>query len=935
MAELPSGTVTFLFTDVEGSTRLWEDHPDAMQAALARHDEIVRDAIESHRGYVVKTTGDGFHAAFATAHDGIAAAVAAQRALAGEAWGSTGPLRVRMGVHTGAATLRDGDYYGTALNRGARLMAVAHGGQVVCSQTTADLARDGLAEGIALVDLGEHRLRDLGRAERVFQVDAGDVGATFGPLRSMDAYPGNLPLQVSSFVGRDGDLARVRDALDLSRVVTLTGVGGVGKTRLAMQVAADVLPRFPDGAWLCELAAVREPDRVVDTVAGVFRVSPRPGVGLAESLVAFFRDQTILLVLDNCEHLLRPVAALVAMLEAGCPDLRVLATSREGLNVRGEQILVVPSLEIPDGTADVATLRECDGVRLFVDRARAQVETFTIDADNAEGVAQVCRRLDGVPLAIELAAARISAMSPAEIAERLDRRFRLLRGGERAAIERHQTLRAAVDWSYELLSEPEQRLLARVSVFAGGFTLDAVEEVCEGDPIDADDVVDLLTNLVARSLVVAEPGARTRYRLLETIRQYGEERLAEAGEIDEVRRRHVDFYAGFAEIAGAALFGPQQLEWGARFATEHDNLHAAMAFAVDTGDVARALRLLKAVPMAAFQIDDLVVFEPEPILQLPGVAEHADSAWAFVAVGWKVSRDGELDRALELAGRALDVDQRLATSQAYPDVESAVLGVRAAVSDARNTIEESERLRLDLAERSRAAGMLGLAGLNLGLSATGLAWIDPDAAIARATEGLALARRNGMPVAISVNLIALAQATALTDPAQAASLLEQADRDHYDNYASLVTSVFAAGRLEDWHRVARTVGRLLHLERRVGAMDRAQLAGALNLGARALARTRPEASAIIQGTVVGLLRPTDATEAVAAPVAVPPTNALFELVAQARRDTTRIVVEALGDTRMRELRLEGAAMDRNGACAFTRREIDAYLATLDEEPARG
>jgi predicted ATPase/class 3 adenylate cyclase len=626
MAELPSGTVTFLFTDLEGSTRLWEHHPDAMQGALARHDDILRDAIAGQDGHVVKSTGDGIHAVFADAAGAVKAAVAAQLALVSESWGSTGPLRVRMGVHTGRAEQRGGDYFGTALNRAARLMSVAHGGQIVVSLATEELVRDVISEECGFVDLGEHRLRDLGRPERIFQVVHSGLRREFAMLRTLDAFPGNLPLQSNSFIGRGEDLERVREALAVSPVVTLTGVGGVGKTRLALQAAAEVLPRFRDGAWLCELQVVRDPGAVVDAVAGVFRVSARPGSTSEESLLAYLRDLELLVVLDNCEHLLRPVAGLVARVVASCPGVRVFATSREALNLRGEQILVVPSLTVPEDDMDIGALGECEAVRLFSDRARALKADFAVDASNATSVGQICRRLDGVPLAIELAAARITAMNPAELGRRLDRRFRLLTGGERVAIERHQTLRAAIDWSYELLTVAEQALLARVAMFAGGWTLEAAEAVCSGDPIDEDEVLELLAGLVARSLVVADDqGEKTRYRLLETLRQYGEERLAEAGETDRVRLRHSEYYAEFAGVVGSHVYGPDQVEWGARLARERDNLLAAMAYALNNRNVDLAFRLFLQVPATGVQIDDLVVIDPAPLLALPGATEHPGS----------------------------------------------------------------------------------------------------------------------------------------------------------------------------------------------------------------------------------------------------------------------------------------------------------------------
>ena len=475
MPELPTGTVTFLFTDLEGSTRLWEDYPQAMRGALARHDEILRGAVEGQGGVVVKSTGDGLHAAFASAEGALLAAAAGQAGLAAQAFEVTGPLRVRMGIHTGAGDLRDGDYFGPALNRAARLMAVGHGGQVLVSLATEELVRDTLPSELGLVELGEHRLRDLSRAERVFQLRAAGLAAEFPALRSLDALPGNLPVQVTSFVGREQQLTRVARDLREARLVSLTGVGGVGKTRLALAVAAEVAPEYRDGAWLVELAGVRDPDGVPDAVVATFGLQPSGGRSATETLLEFLRGKQLLLVLDNCEHLLRVVADLVGSVMRGCPDVRMLATSREGLNVAGEHMLGVPSLGMADEGADLETVAGCDAVVLFVDRARAVRAGFALDDTNVAAVAQVCRRLDGIALAIELAAARVAMLTPNELARRLDQRFRLLAGGQRGVVERHQTLRAAIDWSYDLLSEAEQVLLARLAVFVGGFSLEAAE----------------------------------------------------------------------------------------------------------------------------------------------------------------------------------------------------------------------------------------------------------------------------------------------------------------------------------------------------------------------------------------------------------------------------------------------------------------------------
>ena len=464
MPELPTGTVTFLFTDVEGSTRLWEEHPEAMKAALARHDELVREAIESRRGHVVKTTGDGFHAAFGTAHDAVDAAVAAQLALRTEAWDLTGPVLVRMGLHTCEADLRDGDYYGSAVNRAARLMATAHGGQIVLSLATSELAREASVE---LLDLGEHRLPDLARPERVFQVVHQDLRTDFPALRSLDAFPSNLPLQLTAFVGREDELAEIAAALSSARVVTLTGIGGVGKTRAALQAAARMLAQYRDGAWLCELAPVGDPDAVVEVVASALGVVAGLGHTVDDSLLDFLRSKQILLVLDNCEHLLDSVTDLVDRVVRACPAVTVLATSREGLALAGERIIALRSLGVPDLDATGGAAAAADAVRLFVERAHDARSGFALHDDNAAAIVQICRRLDGIPLAIELAAARVQAMSPQEIATRLDDQFRLLRGGTRGAVERHQTLRRTIDWSYDLLSVDERLVLDRLSVFAG------------------------------------------------------------------------------------------------------------------------------------------------------------------------------------------------------------------------------------------------------------------------------------------------------------------------------------------------------------------------------------------------------------------------------------------------------------------------------------
>jgi predicted ATPase/class 3 adenylate cyclase len=545
---VPSGTVTFLFTDIEGSTRLWEAVPEAMHAALARHDEILKGEIAAHGGHVFSTGGDGFAVAFSRARDALAAAAEAQAGLAAESWPEGAAVKVRMGVHTGEAEERGGDYFGAEVNRAARLMVTAHGGQVVCSEITAGLA----GSGVVLVDLGQRRLRDLSAPQRVFQVG----GGTFPALRSLEAFSSNLPAQGGVFIGRAEELVQVAAALESSRVVTLIGVGGVGKTRLAVQVAAELLPRFRDGAWLVELGPVLDAAVLLEAVAGSLRVPERQGQTLAASVTDFLRAKQLLVVLDNCEHLLDAAAGFVEVAVETCPEVVVLATSREALGVDGERILVIPPLGVPADGVSTEAVGAVDAVRLFVERAARHKAGFELTDANAAAVGALVRRLDGIPLAIELAAARVRSLTPAELAERLDERFRLLAGGRHGAVERHQTLRRAIDWSYELLSEAEQQTLNRVAVFPGDFSLRSAEAVIGGDGIDRSAVVDLLGRLVDKSLVMAEDrDGVSRYRLLETIRQYGQERLEAAGEAAKLRRRYAEHYAGYAASAGGGLRG--------------------------------------------------------------------------------------------------------------------------------------------------------------------------------------------------------------------------------------------------------------------------------------------------------------------------------------------------------------------------------------------
>jgi predicted ATPase/class 3 adenylate cyclase len=913
--------VTFLFTDLEVSTRLWDVEPAAMQVALARHDVILRDAVEAHGGVVVKGRGDGVHAVFATADAAVRAAIASELAMDAEAWPVSEPLRARVGIHTGVAELRDGDYFGSAVNRAARLEAIAHGGQIVCSQATADLAREVLGEGVVFVDLGEHRLRDLSRPERVFQVSATGLQERFRPLASVDAFPGNLPLQVSSFIGREREINRTVAALESARVVTLTGVGGVGKTRLALQVAALVLPRFREGAWLVELASVRDPGGVVDAFAAEFGVTARTGQTIAEAFVEFLGTKQLLLVVDNCEHLLDGVADLVATVERSCAGVVVLATSREGLALDGERVVPVPSLTTPAESDDLATVAASESVQLFVDRAGAADPEFTLDATTAPGVVQVCRRLDGVPLALLLAAAQIPVMSPSELAAALDHRFDVLAGGRRGGIERHQTLQATIDWSYEMLSEAHQRLLARLSVFAGGCTREAAEAVCAGEPLHAAAVRGLIRDLVAGSLVVAERGGPdTRYRLLETIRAYGEERLAEHHETMSLRHHHAHYFLAQCRPVLDALRGPDQLEWAKRLEAEHENLVTAMNHAIDTHDldVAVSLTVFAAV-VTTFQTGYWMHLPVEPVLALPGIEAHPGYPYALQAAAVFAAFSGDVDLAEQRTDEAAAATTNLGgdSFESGLPLELFAQATRLAVAVANGDWRQAAKIEVDSAELARSLDLQVTGYLSAAAWASGMAG-DHDAAIRLATEALELARAASVPTLIAQARVNLAHALAERDPQQARALLQEAVELSatlgYESIMELTTSVFAAARLGDWLLTARLAGRAIRHQH--WNNQRPGLLGSFNAAARALVDTDPDAAATILGAarIFAPPVPTPTPELTLLRRAADP-NA--NLVVSLRREASERARDALGDDRFRQLRDHGATMDPDDAVADT------------------
>ncbi len=596
MSDLPTGTVTFLFTDIEGSTALLQQIGDARYGEiLAEHRRLLRTAFEEGGGREIDTQGDAFLVAFHRAGDGVRTAVAAQRETNAHPWPSGPSVRVRMALHTGEPTVGTDGYVGLDVHRAARIMSAGHGGQILLSQSTRDLVTTALPEGVTLLDLGEHRLKDLTRPEHIFQVAIAGLPSNFPPLKTLDLVSNNLPIQLTSFIGREREIHEVKRALTETRLLTLTGPGGAGKTRLAIQAAADLIEQFRHGVWLVELAPLVEPAHVVQAIASTLDVREVSGRSLQEMLVDYLQPKTLLLVMDNCEHLVAASAQVANTLLRTCPKLRILTTSREALGVAGEVIFRVPPLSRPDPQRlqSLEELTQFEAVRLFVERGVHSQPRFALSGANASAVAEICHQLDGIPLAIELAAARVKVLTVEQIALRLNDRFRLLSKGTRTGLPHHQTLRAAMDWSYDLLSEDERTLFRRLSVFSGGLTLGAAEAVCAENTFEADDVLDLLSNLVDKSLVVADGlNGDTRYRLLETIRQYGHDKLLESGEAAVIQQKHLDWYLQVAERAEPELQGPNQVGWLEHLEVEHDNLRAALAWnKTSPGDADAGVRL--------------------------------------------------------------------------------------------------------------------------------------------------------------------------------------------------------------------------------------------------------------------------------------------------------------------------------------------------------
>jgi predicted ATPase/class 3 adenylate cyclase len=755
MPEYPSGTVAFLFTDIEGSTKRWERDSAAMWAAVERHFAVLADAIAAQNGVLFKTIGDAVQAAFPSASAAVAAAVAAQLALQAEDWSGVGPLRVRMAVHVGEAAPRDGDYLAPCLNRLARLLGTGYGDQILLSEAARALAVSALPPGCELLDLGAHRLRDLLQPEHIYQLLGPGLIIDFPPLKSLDRHLHNLPAQPTALLGRESEVAAARALLEQegARIVTLTGPGGTGKTRLGLQVGAELVEAFGDGVWFVPLAAIADSNLVIPAIAQPLGVREIPGEPLLTTLQEYLRNKHALLLLDNFEHVTAAAPAVSALL-AACPRLQVLITSREPLRITGERELPVPPLSLPTERQargiSPAQLLEYSGIRLFVERAQAVKPEFVLSESIARDVAAICLRLDGLPLAIELAAARVRVLPPRQLLTRLDTRLKVLTGGSRDLPARQQTLRAAIEWSHDLLDPDEQSLFALLAVFSGGCTFEAAEAVCADSDDLGLDILDGLDSLTQKSLLRPEDGVEgeTRFTMLETIREYGLDRLDATGNADTVRRAHADYYATLAETAEPQLTGADQVDWLYRLGSEHDNFRSAMGWLEQGGEVETRLRIASGLWRFWWMRGHLTEGRGwlERALAEAGELPPAIRANALSSAGILAESQGDYERATALQEEALalrrKIGDRLGTTASLTE-----LGINARLlgdlGRATTLHEQALALWREIGDKQGIAGSLyelGLLALTRG---------DYVASAQLLNESLELCRKSGDATALS------------------------------------------------------------------------------------------------------------------------------------------------------------------------------------------
>lgn len=760
---LPSGIVTFLLTDVEGSTRLWETYPKAMEEAVAQHDALIGATVVRHGGVLVKSRneGDAAFCVFERPGDAVASAASIQRALAVTQWPAPVSLRVRIAIHTGAVQLREGDYFGPTVNRAARLRAVGHGGQILLSNATKELTGADLPEGIALKDMGLHGLKDLLQPERIWQLLHPELPSDFPPLNSLNATRNNLPQQTTSFIGREEEIVAVRQKLETGRLVTLTGIGGTGKTRLSLQAAAEMSTQYPDGVWFVELAPITEEALVPQAVAAVIGVREEPGQPLLRTLATALKTKRLLLVLDNCEHLVQASARLANTLLRECSDVKLLASSREALGVQGEIVHRTQALPLPDPTTDISleALAGFASVRLFAERAGALSPNFELSEQNAPVIAHICRRLDGLPLAIELAAARARIMPVEQIAQRLDDCFRLLTGGSRTGLAHHQTLRAAIDWSYDLLSDTERQLFERLSVFAGGWMLEAAETVCAGEGIEDLDILDFLTSLADKSLVLYEEyDGQGRFRMLGTVRQYAEEKRQASPDKEATELRHAEYYLARAQEWSALLEtsgeAPQAMQSMLR---EIGNMRAGMDRAMQRGDEARVVEYGKA--LARFFLAQGLSSEGDHRLEMAeGAARRSGDEKSLAQLLLQRGRIAWLCSDLEAAQRfyneSYECSDRLGDRPKMVPALINLGNVAWAKSDYPLARERYERA-LNLAHETNQSRYIAFLLGNLGLLETELG--DFAKAARYCGEGLKLHQENRNEKGVADTLLTLAE----------------------------------------------------------------------------------------------------------------------------------------------------------------------------------
>src|SRR5215210_2007800 len=748
MAVLPTGTVTFLFTDIEGSTKLWEKSPRGMQVALTRHDALLWEAIEEHGGFVFKTVGDAFCAVFPTALGALESALAAQRTLFSEAWGDEiGALRARMALHTGAAHERDGDYFGPPVNRVARLLSAGHGGQVLLSSSTQELVRDHLPADTNVRDLGERHLKDLARPERIFQLTAPDLPSEFPPLRTLESYSNNLPLQATPLIGREQEVEAVcwRLRSPETRLLTLVGPGGTGKTRVGLQIAAELVDDFEDGVFFVPIAAITDPTLVAPTIARVLGLSEGGAQPPEELLEGYLRERQTLLLLDNLEQVLESATVLDGLLSAA-PDLKILATSRIPLRLYGEYEFPIPPLSLPDPESlpPLEDLTAYEAVGLFVERARSVRPDFSLTEENAPAVVEICARLDGLPLAIELAAARIKLLPPRVLLERLGNRLKLLTGGARNLPERQRTLRNAIEWSYGLLDEGEKILFGRLSAFSGGATLEAIEAVCDAEGDLPTDAFDGASSLLDKSLLRQEEGSggEPRFVMLETIHEFADAKLEGSGEAEAVRRLHAEYFLALSEEAEPGLKGQEQELWLERLEPEHNNMRAALSWVIARGESELGLRLADALWrfwwMGGY-FDEGKRWLEEILAQNDGAP--APRGKALEGLSWLSRLQGDLDRAEAIAEEGLELSAEAGVETSTVASLRGTLGdvvrSRGELERAKELFEESVRLYREIGDRWGVAWSLGSLANVAGDRG------DHEQAKRLYEEGLALSRRLG------------------------------------------------------------------------------------------------------------------------------------------------------------------------------------------------